>query len=546
MDALAIAHKTIVQQKLEDRQMRENLAAAMHTMQANRQRTIQSKFIDWEGLRERGRQIKDETLNSLGQMLETFERQAVSNGMQVHYASTSEDACTIVYELMRSRGIERVLKGKSMATEEIKLNHFLQERGIDAIETDLGELIIQLNGEMPVHIVGPALHKNRYEVGQIFHEHLGAPLESDIEKLNAIAREHLRSDFARLKMGISGVNFAAASEGALWLIENEGNGRMCTTAPDIHVAVCGIEKLVPSLEDAATIAHLLTPSTTGQLIPAYCNIITGPRKAGEKDGPREVHVILLDNRRSSLLAHRELHEALRCIRCGTCLNFCPVFDKIGGHAYRSIYTGPIGEVITPNIFGIKEHGEMLSLCTQCGRCSEVCPEKIPLARLIRHLRAIRAGQMPGIPQPAQAESAAATAAASAARQAHLSADTTHSAATELPASGGAADACPGTDKALPEQKATAQQLSALQAPQLSDDGSRAERMAVELYARAAVNSQLWSMGAASAVMFNSILKPVLPHTPGIKGWARYKELPKLGTLSGLVKKVRDLPDVTVE
>ena len=546
MDALAIAHKTIVQQKLEDRQMRENLAAAMHTMQANRQRTIQSKFIDWEGLRERGRQIKDETLNSLGQMLETFERQAVSNGMQVHYASTSEDACTIVYELMRSRGIERVLKGKSMATEEIKLNHFLQERGIDAIETDLGELIIQLNGEMPVHIVGPALHKNRYEVGQIFHEHLGAPLESDIEKLNAIAREHLRSDFARLKMGISGVNFAAASEGALWLIENEGNGRMCTTAPDIHVAVCGIEKLVPSLEDAATLAHLLTPSTTGQLIPAYCNIITGPRKAGEKDGPREVHVILLDNRRSSLLAHRELHEALRCIRCGTCLNFCPVFDKIGGHAYRSIYTGPIGEVITPNIFGIKEHGEMLSLCTQCGRCSEVCPEKIPLARLIRHLRAIRAGQMPGIPQPAQAESAAATAAASAAGQAHLSADTTASAATELPASVGAADACPGTDKALPEQEATAQQLSALQAPQLSDDGSKAERMAVELYARAAVNSQLWSMGAASAVMFNSILKPVLPHTPGIKGWARYKELPKLGTLSGLVKKVRDLPDVTVE
>ena len=546
MDALAIAHKTIVQQKLEDRQMRENLAAAMHTMQANRQRTIQSKFIDWEGLRERGRQIKDETLNSLGQMLETFERQAVSNGMQVHYASTSEDACTIVYELMRSRGIERVLKGKSMATEEIKLNHFLQERGIDAIETDLGELIIQLNGEMPVHIVGPALHKNRYEVGQIFHEHLGAPLESDIEKLNAIAREHLRSDFARLKMGISGVNFAAASEGALWLIENEGNGRMCTTAPDIHVAVCGIEKLVPSLEDAATLAHLLTPSTTGQLIPAYCNIITGPRKAGEKDGPREVHVILLDNRRSSLLAHRELHEALRCIRCGTCLNFCPVFDKIGGHAYRSIYTGPIGEVITPNIFGIKEHGEMLSLCTQCGRCSEVCPEKIPLARLIRHLRAIRAGQMPGIPQPSQAESAAATAAASAAGQADSSADTTHSAATELPASVGAADACPGTDKALPEQPATAQQLSALQAPQLSDDGSKAERMAVELYARAAVNSQLWSMGAASAVMFNSILKPVLPHTPGIKGWARYKELPKLGTLSGLVKKVRDLPDVTVE
>ena len=399
MDALAIAHKTIVQQKLEDRQMRENLAAAMHTMQANRQRTIQSKFIDWEGLRERGRQIKDETLNSLGQMLETFERQAVSNGMQVHYASTSEDACTIVYELMRSRGIERVLKGKSMATEEIKLNHFLQERGIDAIETDLGELIIQLNGEMPVHIVGPALHKNRYEVGQIFHEHLGAPLESDIEKLNAIAREHLRSDFARLKMGISGVNFAAASEGALWLIENEGNGRMCTTAPDIHVAVCGIEKLVPSLEDAATLAHLLTPSTTGQLIPAYCNIITGPRKAGEKDGPREVHVILLDNRRSSLLAHRELHEALRCIRCGTCLNFCPVFDKIGGHAYRSIYTGPIGEVITPNIFGIKEHGEMLSLCTQCGRCSEVCPEKIPLARLIRHLRAIRAGRGNTRPDP---------------------------------------------------------------------------------------------------------------------------------------------------
>ena len=193
-------------------------------------------------------------------------------------------------------------------------------------------------------------------------------------------------------MGLSGVNFAMSKEGAIWLIENEGNGRMCTTAPDIHVAICGIEKVLQSFEDAATMVSLLTPSATGQFIPTYNNIITSPRKNGELDGPKEVHVVLFNNHRSDILAHEDYYEALRCIRCGACMNFCPVYEKIGGHAYQTTYPGPIGEVISPNIFGIDNTAEILSLCSMCGRCSEVCPVKIPLADLIRKLRRNKIGQ----------------------------------------------------------------------------------------------------------------------------------------------------------
>ena len=279
-----------------------------------------------------------------------------------------------------------------MASEEIGLNHFLEKKGITAIETDLGELILQLNHETPVHIVVPAIHRNRYEIGKIFKEKLDSPLETEPEKLNAIARKHLRDEFEGLQMGLSGVNFAMSKEGAFWLIENEGNGRMCTTAPDIHIALCGIEKVMESFEDAATMVHLLTPSATGQFIPAYNNIITGPRKNGDLDGPQEVHIVLFDHHRSNMLAHQDYYEALRCIRCGACMNFCPVYDKIGGHTYQTIYPGPIGEVISPNLFGIDTTGDILSLCSLCGRCSEVCPVKIPLADLIRKLRGNKVGQ----------------------------------------------------------------------------------------------------------------------------------------------------------
>lgn len=387
-----IPHEQIVNIKLNDTQMRDNLNVAMHTLQRNRLKVIEDKFQDWQGLRSKAEQAKNNALMSLEERLLEFEANATKNGIQVHWASSSEDACEIIYTLMQEKNITKILKGKSMASEEIGLNHFLEKKGITAIETDLGELILQLNHETPVHIVVPAIHRNRYEIGKIFKEKLDSPLETEPEKLNAIARKHLRDEFEGLQMGLSGVNFAMSKEGAFWLIENEGNGRMCTTAPDIHIALCGIEKVMESFEDAATMVHLLTPSATGQFIPAYNNIITGPRKNGDLDGPQEVHIVLFDHHRSNMLAHQDYYEALRCIRCGACMNFCPVYDKIGGHTYQTIYPGPIGEVISPNLFGIDTTGDILSLCSLCGRCSEVCPVKIPLADLIRKLRGNKVGQ----------------------------------------------------------------------------------------------------------------------------------------------------------
>ena len=386
-----LAHEEIVQIKLADSQMRENVSKAMHTLQSNRGKVIEGKFNDWQGLRKKAREAKNKALMSLEERLLEFEKNATKNGMQIHWASSDTDACEIIYELMLEKGVNKILKGKSMASEEIGLNHFLEKKGLKAIETDLGELIIQLNNEPPVHIVAPAIHKNRYEIGQIFKDNLGSPLENEPEKLNLIARKHLRDQFEGLQMGLSGANFAISREGAVWLIENEGNGRMCTTAPDIHIIICGIEKVLESFEDAATMVCLLTPSATGQFIPTYNNIIMGPRR-NELDGPKEVHVVLFDHHRSNMLESKNYYEALRCIRCGTCMNYCPVYDKIGGHAYQAVYPGPIGEVISPQLFGMDENGDILSFCSMCGRCSEVCPVEIPLADLIRMLRGNKLGQ----------------------------------------------------------------------------------------------------------------------------------------------------------
>lgn len=379
-------HKNLVHEKLSNKALRQNLTNAMHTLQKNRKKLISTKFTDWDGLRNKAKAVKNNALSNLKERLLEFEENATKNGMNVHFANTKEDACEIIYQLMIEKNINKVLKGKSMASEEIGLNHYLQNKGLNAVETDLGELILQLENETPVHIVVPAIHKNRYEIGDIFEKRLNSSKEEEPEKLNAIARTHLRDQFEKLQMGVSGVNFAISSEGAIWLIENEGNGRMCTTAPDIHVAICGIEKVVKTFKDAATTDTLLTPSATGQFIPAYNNIITGARKEGDFDGPKEVHIILVNNNRTNLLNHKEQYEALRCIRCGACMNFCPVYDKIGGHAYDAVYPGPIGVVISPQLFGMQKHADILSFCSLCGRCSSVCPVKIPLAELIRKLR----------------------------------------------------------------------------------------------------------------------------------------------------------------
>lgn len=385
-------HDKLVEEKLNDQQLRKNLYSAMHTLQTNRKNLIKTKYIDWEGLRQKGKEVKDNALNSLDKRLEEFEQNATKNGIKVHWASTPDEANEIIFQIAKDNNVGKILKGKSMASEEIHLNAYMKKKGIEAIETDLGELIIQLIDEPPVHIVVPAIHKNRYEIGEIFSDKLGAKKQSEPEKLNEIARNYLREEFKILKMGISGVNFAISSQGAIWLIENEGNGRMCTTYPDIHVAICGIEKVVESFDDAIVLDTLLVPSATGQSVTNYNNIITGPRSKTQKDGPKEVHVILLDNHRSTILAHEEYSEALRCIRCGACMNYCPVYEKIGGHAYSAVYPGPIGEVISPQLFGMDKHGDILSFCSLCNRCSEVCPVKIPLAELIRKLRRDKMGE----------------------------------------------------------------------------------------------------------------------------------------------------------
>ncbi|PAF51634.1 LutB/LldF family L-lactate oxidation iron-sulfur protein [Helicobacter sp. 13S00477-4] len=385
-------YEVAIANKLSDEQLRKNLKSAMDTLKTNRKNLIKQRYTDWEGLRELGKEVKLKTLSHLDEFLERFENNATKNGFKVHWANDAKEANEIIYQLAKERNITTILKGKSMASEEIHLNAYLKEKGVLANETDLGELIIQLIDEPPVHIVTPAIHKNRYQIGEIFKEKLQAPLESEPDKLNAIARKYMRKKFKDFKMGLSGVNFAIANEGAIWLVENEGNGRMSTTACDIHIAICGIEKIVESFEDASILNTLLVPSAVGASITCYNNIIAGPRKEGELDGPQEVHIVMLDNNRSSILADSHYYRSLSCIRCGTCLNHCPVYDKIGGHAYLSTYPGPIGEVISPQLFGLDNCGYMLNLCSLCGRCSEVCPVKIPLAELIRDLRSEKIGE----------------------------------------------------------------------------------------------------------------------------------------------------------
>lgn len=387
--------RELIHEKLSDSQLRKNLNFAMEMLQTNRKKLLKERYGDWEALREEGRKVKQNALSRLPELLERFEQNATKNGIKVHWADSANDANEIILSLAKEKGINKILKGKSMASEEIHLNAFLQKKGIQAVETDLGEIIIQLIDEPPVHIVVPAIHKNRYEIGEIFEKHLKVQKFSEPEDLNAVARTHLRQEFKEFKMGLSGVNFAIADEGAIWLLENEGNGRMSTTVPDIHIAICGIEKIVESFDDAVILDTLLVPSATGQSITCYNNIITSPRKNDDRDGPKEVHIILLDHHRSDILAHKHYSKSLSCIRCGTCMNHCPVYEKVGGHAYGATYPGPIGEVISPQIFGIDRYGYILDLCSLCGRCSEVCPVKIPLADMIRDLRSEKIGQGTG-------------------------------------------------------------------------------------------------------------------------------------------------------
>ena len=371
---------------LNDAQLRRNLRAAMDTM-GQRRRNLFADLDALERLRARGDAIRWRALRQLPDLLEQLEKKCTENGIQVHWAETPAEANQICLGIIQRHHASRVIKGKSMVSEEMHLNHFLDEQGIEALETDLGEYIIQLDHETPSHIIVPAIHKNRDQIARLFHEKIpNAPYTEVVEELNAIARKVLREKFYAGEVGVSGVNFAVAETGTLCLVENEGNGRMCTTAPPVHIAVMGLEKVVERLEDVPPLLRLLTGSATGQLITTYFNMITSPRKPGEKDGPQEVHLVLLDNGRTKIWADLELRQTLKCIRCGACMNHCPVYTRLGGHAYGYVYPGPIGSMLTPQLEGLDHAGAMATASTFCGACEEVCPVKIPITTVLRRLR----------------------------------------------------------------------------------------------------------------------------------------------------------------
>ena len=375
-----------VSRALSDKQLRKNFKFAMGNFILKRKQ-IFSDERETEQLRKIGTAIKSRALKKLPHLLEQLEEKCTQNGIQVHWAETTLEANHHVLRIMKDHGATRLVKGKSMVSEEMELNEFLQKNGIEATETDLGEFIIQLNNEKPSHIIVPAIHKNKAQIAKIFNEKLSdVSYTEDVEELNAIARRTLRQKFFEAQVGLSGVNFAVAQTGTLCLVENEGNGRMCTTVPPVHIAVMGLEKVVEKLEEVPPLLRLLIGSATGQLITTYVNMITSPRKNGEKDGPREIHLIILDNGRSKILADPQLRQTLQCIRCGTCLNHCPVYTRIGGHAYGFVYPGPIGKILTPQVEGLKKAGVLVTASSLCEACAEVCPVKIPIPQLLRRLR----------------------------------------------------------------------------------------------------------------------------------------------------------------
>ncbi|HRW19814.1 MAG TPA: LutB/LldF family L-lactate oxidation iron-sulfur protein [Dermatophilaceae bacterium] len=377
---------------LGNTQQRRNLAHATGVIRAKRARVV-GEVPEWEALRLAGAQAKDETLGHLAAYLEMLEANLARNGAQVHWARDAEEANRIVVGLVQAKGAGEVVKVKSMATQEIELNEALEAAGIHAWETDLAELIVQLGHDRPSHILVPAIHRNRSEIREIFRREMGlvgrpAPddLSDEPRRLAEAARLHLREKFLRATVAISGANFAIADTGSLVVVESEGNGRMCLTLPETLISVVGIEKVLPSWQDLGTFLQLLPRSSTGERMNPYTSIWSGVH---EGDGPQEVHVVLIDNGRTHVLADPVGRQALRCIRCSACLNTCPVYERAGGHAYGSVYPGPIGSILNPQLRGVaSEVDRSLPYASSlCGACFEVCPVRIDIPSLLVHLRA---------------------------------------------------------------------------------------------------------------------------------------------------------------
>lgn len=382
------AYQEQIRATLADPRLQAAVYSSSGRLIDHRRRAIAPEELpDYQELRAQANLVKRHTIENLDYYLEQFEEQVTARGGHVVWARDGHAVADFVLDLARRKQARLIVKSKSMTTEEIDLRARLESHGLETVETDLGEYILQLAGERPYHIVAPALHKTREDVGELFSRRLGVPLENEPEKQTKIARAVLREKFLAADIGMSGANFLVADSGAVVLVENEGNARLSTTAPGILVAVAGIEKLVPRAQDLAVFLKLLGRSATGQALTVYTSFLAGPRRTGEIDGPEEFYVVLLDNGRSKLLADPGKRQSLYCIRCGACLNHCPVFRKIGGHSYPWTYPGPIGAVITPQFLGLSEAAWLPFASSLCGACREVCPVNIELPKLLLELRA---------------------------------------------------------------------------------------------------------------------------------------------------------------
>ena len=374
--------KAVLADRKLQRNLRTTLANSLHSRQ-----TAVDEVANWQELRTYARQVKLHTLARLHDYLTQLEENITGNGGRVIWASTAGEAVEAVLEIARARDVRSVVKSKTMLGEEIEINSALEKAGIETVETDLGEYIVQLCHERPFHIVTPAFHKSKEEVAKLFIDHLGMEPTEDIAELTATARRALRRKFLAADLGISGVNFAVAETGTIVVIENEGNARLSTSLPRTHIALMGIEKVIPRARDLPVFLKLLTRSATGQRITSYVNLISGPRRQEEPDGPEEFFLILVDNGRSRILGDRSLRQTLSCIRCGACLNACPVYQRIGGYAYESVYQGPIGAILMPQLLSSREAPDHPFASSLCGACKEVCPVKIEIPDILLRLRA---------------------------------------------------------------------------------------------------------------------------------------------------------------
>lgn len=373
---------------LNDRQLQKALGNVQRGFIEKRQKAV-DLLPEFEALRDSARDIKNHTLAHLDLYLEAYEEKVTAAGGHVHWAETAQDAREIILDICRKAGAKTVTKGKSMISEEVGVNAYLEENGIKPVETDLGEYIIQLRNEPPSHIIAPAVHLNKEQIEADFrrvHTHLDPQRSlAEAQTLLTEARTILRSSFLAADVGITGANFLIAETGTSVIVTNEGNGDLTQILPRVHIVIASIEKITPTLEDVSQILRVLARSATGQELSVYTTFSTGPKRAEDPDGPAEYHVVLLDNGRTAMLG-TEFQDMLRCIRCGACMNHCPVYHSVGGHAYGSVYPGPMGAVLTPTLWGVDKAGHLPNASTFCGRCESVCPMRIPLPKMMRHWR----------------------------------------------------------------------------------------------------------------------------------------------------------------